>query len=291
MKILYITNICDIGTILVKEATQQSIKAHYIEYPWAKRKPANFFKFLSFIAKNNLLEFDVYHYNWPIASLLPKNKDIGYLRNRGKKVFVHYHGDDIRNKKEKESLKDVDGKIISTPDLKPFLPDAEWIPFPYTICGMKERKGWNDIVRIVHAPSDRERKGTVHILRAIKELKREYTIQFELIEGKPNNYVMERIAASDIVIDQIGPGWYGKVTLEALYSGAVSCFHVDPELSKYIPLDFFVPIEKETITKRIAGLIEDEGLRNRLRAEGYEYLKKYHNSEQIMGKLLALYRR
>ena len=291
MKILYVTNTCDIGTILVKEAAQQNIEAHYIDYPWSKRKPTNFLKFLSFIAKNSLLEFDVYHYNWPIASLLPKNKDISYLRNRGKKVFVHYHGNDIRNKKEKESLKNVDGKIISTPDLKQFLPDAEWIPFPYNIRGMKEREGWNDVVRIVHAPSDRGKKGTIHILRAIKELKKEYTIHFELIEGKPNSYVLERMAASDIVIDQIGPGWYGKVTLEALYSGAVSCFYVNPELSKYIPLDFFVPIRKETVTERIAGLIEDERLRNRLRAKGYEYLKKCHNSEQILKQLITLYSR
>lgn len=291
MKILYITNICDIGPILVKEAAQQNIEAHYIDYPWGKRKPANFFRFLLFIMKNNLLEFDVYHYNWPIASLLPQNKDIGYLRNRSKKVVVHYHGDDIRNKKEKESLKNVDGKIISTPDLKQFLPDAEWIPFPYNVRSMKEREGWNDTVRIVHAPSDRKRKGTIHILRAIKELKKKYTLQFELIEGKPNNYVLERMAASDIVIDQIGPGWYGKVTLEALYAGAISCFNVDPELSTYIPFNFFAPITKETITKEIAGLIEDEGLRNKLRAKGYQYLKKYHNSEQIMEQLLTLYRR
>jgi hypothetical protein len=274
MRILYITNICDIGTILVEEATRKNIEAHYIDYPWAKRKPTNFLKFLLFVLKNNLVEFDVYHYNWPIASLLPENKDINMLRNQGKKVFLHYHGDDIRNKKEKESLKNVDGKIISTPDLKQFLPDATWVPFPLDIRGMKKRKGWNDTPKIVHAPSDRSRKGTTHILRAIKELKRKYTIQFELIEKKPNTYVLERMAASDIVIDQIGPGWYGKITLEALYSGAVSCFRMNPELSQYIPFDFFVPITKETIVKKVAGLIEDTKLRNTLRAKGYEYLKK-----------------
>lgn len=289
MKILYVSNICDINAILVEEAARKSIEAHYLDYPWAKRKPANFLKFLSFIMKYSILEFDVYHYNWPIASLLPKNKDICYLKNQGKKVFVHYHGDDIRNKKEKESLKNVDGKIISTPDLKQFLPDAEWIPFPYNVRSMKERKGWNDTVRIVHAPSNRRRKGTIHILRAMKELEKKYTIQFELIEGKSNNYVLERMAASDIVIDQIGPGWYGKVTLEALYSGAVSCFYLDPEFSKYIPSDFFISITEESITDRIAGVIEDEGLRNKLRRRGYEYLKEYHNSEQIMEKLIKMY--
>jgi len=289
MRILYISDIRGISTILVEEAVRKNIEAYSLRYPWVFKRPTNFFKFFSFMAKHNILDFDVYHYNWPIASLLPKNKDIGYLKNQGKKVFVHYHGDDIRNKKEKESLKNVDRKIISTPDLKQFLPNAEWIPFPFNIRGMREREGWNDIVRIVHAPSDRKRKGTIHILRAIKELKKKYTLQFELIEGKPNNYVLERMAASDIVIDQIGPGWYGKVTLEALYYGAVSCFYVRPDLTDLIPINFFIPITKEKITERIAELVEDESLRNELRKKGYLYLGKYHDSEKIMNRLLELY--
>lgn len=290
MKILYVTNICDIGTILVEEAARKNIEAHFVDYPWSKRKFTNSFKFLLFIMRHKLLSFDVYHFNWPIATLLPKNRDIPLLKKRGKKVFVYYHGDDIRYKKEKEILKQVDGKFISTPDLKQFLPDAEWIPFPHNIGDMKKREGWNDTIRIVHAPTDREKKGTTHILRAIKELKKNYTINFELIEGKPSSYVLERMAVADIVVDQIGPGWYGKVTLEAVYSGAVSCFYLSPELSEYMPMDFFASITEKTITDDLAELIEDEGLRNELRAKGYQYLQKYHDSEQIMERLLERYR-
>jgi len=54
-------------------------------------------------------------------------------------------------------------------------------------------------------------------------------------------------------------------------------------------VDFFVSITEKTITRKIAELIEDEGLRNELRAKGYDYMRKYHDSEQIMERLLELY--
>lgn len=290
MRILYISNIRDISTILVEEARRKNIEAYSLHYPWAISRPTNLFQFFSFMIKHNFLDFDIYHYNCPIATLLPRNQDIKLLKKRDKRVFVHYHGDDIRNKKEKETLRNVNGKIVSTPDLMEFLPDAEWIPFPFNIRGLKKREGWNDTIRILHAPSDRKRKGTAHILGAIKKLKREYDTKFELIEKKPNSFVLERIAISDIVIDQIGPGWYGKVTLEALYHGAVACFYARPDLADLIPIKFFAPIEREKITDRIARLIEDESLRDELRRKGYMYLASYHDAEKIMNRLLELYR-
>ena len=289
MKILYITNICKIGEILVEEAAYQDIDAHYIDYPWAKRKIKNFFEFLRFLLTQDIFEFDIFHYNWPIASLLPQNKDIPYLKKKNKKIFLHYHGDDIRNKKERETLQHVNGKIISTPDLKKFLPDAEWVPFPYNIRGLNYQKGWNEPLKILHAPSDRTRKGTAIILKAMKEVQKRYPVTFQLLEGISNEYVLEHMAQADIVIDQIGPGWYGKVTLEALYSGAVSCFFLNPDLASYIPIEFYCSITPETMVTRISELIENEGLRDNMRTRGYTYLKTHHDSRKIMQQLLHLY--
>jgi hypothetical protein len=289
MNILYITNVCDIGSILCEEAAQKGIHAQYIDYPWAKRKLTNFFDFLIFLMKKRLLDFDIFHYNWPIDTLLPKNKDIAYFKGKGKTIVAHYHGNDIRNKKERESLKNLDKKIISTPDLKEFLPDAEWIPFPYNIRDMKERKGWNDTITIVHAPSNRSKKGTACIMRALKNLQKKYTLQIEIIEGKPNSYVLHKMKSADIVIDQVGPGWYGKVTIEALYAGAIPCFYIDPALENVIPEHFFVNITETRITQQIAHIIEDESLRNTLRKRGYTYIREYHDSRTIMDRLLALY--
>lgn len=297
MKILYITNICNIGPILVEEAAYGGIEAHFVEYPWAFRKFTNFFKFLSFLMRYKFLDFDVYHYNWPIASLLPMNKDISYLKKKGKIIVAHYHGSDIRYREEKDILKNIERKIISTPDLQERLPDAEWIPFPINLRDMKKRKTWNDIPTIIHAPSDREKKGTFYILKSIKKLKEKYNFNFELIEKKPNSYVIERMKKADIVIDHIGtrpewaPPWYGKVSLEALYSGAIPCFYVRPDLEQYISERFYINITEGNLIQQLSRAIEDENLRSQLRKRGYHYLKKIHDSRKIMKKLINLYNR
>ena len=289
MKILYITNICNIGPVLVSEARQKNIEAYYIEYPWAKRKIRNLFQFGSFLMNHNICSFDVYHYNWPIASLLPNNKDIVWLKKKDRKIFLHYHGSDIRYKKEKRILKDVHGKFISTPDLFKFLPDATWLPFPFDIRGLERKTTWNETPFIIHAPSDRQKKGTDIIVRAVNELKKTHRVTFELIEHRPPSYVQEKMSMADIVIDQIGPGWYGKVTLEALYSGAVSCFYMDRSLLKYVPFEFHADITPDSILDTLIEILEDESLRNQLRSRGYEYLIQYHDSQKIMDRLMKFY--
>jgi len=291
MKILYITNICNIGEILQEEAQYHNIITKYINYPWNKRNPFHFIEFLKFILEDDLFGFDVYHYNWPIASLLPQNKDIPYLKKKGKVIVLHYHGSDIRFRKEKKILKKIEKKIISTPDLQKRLPDAEWIPFPINIRDMKERKTWNDIPKIIHAPSDRKKKGTTHILKSIKKLQEKYLLHFELIENKSYSYVLKKMAMADIVIDQIGPGWYGKVTLEALYSGAIPCFFLHPALEHHITEKFYVNITEDTLIQKLSRVLEDESLRNNLRKTGYRYLKDVHDSKKIMKKLIQLYNR
>jgi hypothetical protein len=102
---------------------------------------------------------------------------------------------------------------------------------------------------------------------------------------------------ADIVIDHMGtraewaPPWYGKVTLEALYSGAIPCFYVHPDLAHYIPEQFHVNITEKTVIQELSRAIEDENLRNDLRKTGYRYLKDVHDSKKIMKKLMQLYNR
>lgn len=63
----------------------------------------------------------------------------------------------------------------------------------------------NKIVNIIHAPSDRDIKGTQFVLDAIKILeKTNLSFEFELLENIPNHIVLEKLANADIVIDQPG---------------------------------------------------------------------------------------
>lgn len=73
---------------------------------------------------------------------------------------------------------------------------------------------------IVHAPTDRAVKGTAAVLEAIDLLRaRGLDFDFELIEGRDNEYVMSRLLEADILVDQPGT-WIGRLGCEAL---AASC--------------------------------------------------------------------
>lgn len=58
-------------------------------------------------------------------------------------------------------------------------------------------------VRIVHAPSQAESKGSVYITQMIERLRAKgYSIEFVTLEGVPNGRVIEEISRCDFVVDQ-----------------------------------------------------------------------------------------
>src|SRR4030095_13100382 len=76
-------------------------------------------------------------------------------------------------------------------------------------------------IRIAHAPSCREAKGTELILNAVKDL----PVKFELIEGVNNNECLKKINECDIFIDQMIWGEHGMASLEAIVMGKpVLCY-------------------------------------------------------------------
>lgn len=67
-----------------------------------------------------------------------------------------------------------------------------------------QKKETDGKIRILHAPSDQIGKGTAVIRKIIKEIQEE-GYQFEYIEvsGLPHSVVLEKMAMSDIVVDQV----------------------------------------------------------------------------------------
>src|SRR5574341_1921052 len=148
-----------------------------------------------------LFNYDVFHFHLG-KSLLPYNLDLPVLRLFGKKTVMHYWGSDIRQSDiaidyvyfknldelqkiypEKDDIKKrkkieiirkyVDLTIVGDYPLLPYSPDSAVIKqaidlrrFPFIGCENRSKK-----VKIVHAPTDREKKGTKYVLAAIERLK------------------------------------------------------------------------------------------------------------------------
>jgi hypothetical protein len=70
----------------------------------------------------------------------------------------------------------------------------------------------DDAVRILHAPSAPELKGTDRIRTCISDLRQKgYQIDYVEISGRPNSEVLQEIVRSDIVIDELYSDLHGAV--------------------------------------------------------------------------------
>lgn len=240
-------------------------------------------------------DYDLLHFHY--SSGLPFGLDFPLWRFLHKKIVIHHHGTDIRNKGEHWFLNRFAQRIfVSTPDLLEWSQNAIWIPNPldleyYPYVGAREMQtNDTDPIKIVHAPSSRKLKGTEHVLRAIKHLKnQDYNIKLILVENMPHKKAVEYYKQADIVIDQLLIGWYGMIAQECMALGKPVCVYLRQDLEGYIPSHPMINTTCDNIEKNLKQLIEDAALRSNLGKKGRIYVEKVHNSDRIARRLLDIY--
>jgi hypothetical protein len=136
---------------------------------------------------------------------------------------------------------------------------------------------------IVHAPSSRVNKGTKYVLEAIEILKEKaIEFDFELIEGKPNDYVLEKLRSADILIDQTGP-WFGRLAMEAF---ALGCVVFSGNRQDYYrikdpsPAIQFNP-DSAMLARDLENILFNINVRNDLMRAGFFYWKEFYSPEKF----------
>ena len=141
---------------------------------------------------------------------------------------------------------------------------------------------------VLHAPSNRNLKGTRFVLDAVARLQGEgIPMEFLLVEGLPNSEARKLYAKADLLIDQLLLGWYGGLAVELMALGKPVMCYIRQEDLKFIPEDMRrdLPIInvtpsniydalKEWLTVRKVDLPE-EG------AKGRAYVEKWHDPVKI----------
>jgi len=159
-----------------------------------------------------------------------------------KKIYIHYHGTEIRGKKQPFIHKLIaDRTFVSTPDLLKDVPDAEWLPnlvieeeIPFEIRKqyLRSKQVTGPIV-ILHTPTDRELKGTIYVEEAINKLKQNgYNIDYREISGKSHSEILKEMAKCDVYVDQLILGWYGVSSIECALMEIPSICFIEEELEK-----------------------------------------------------------
>ena len=144
-------------------------------------------------------------------------------------------------------------------------------------------------LRIGHAPTNRDVKGTEAIINALEMLRIEgYEFEFILIENLSNLKAKEIYNTLDIFIDQIYAGWYGAVAVELMALGKPVMVYIRESDLKFIPPKMkedlpFLRTEPKTLLNDLVNMFnmpEDKFLE--LSYSSRKYVEDWHDPEKIV---------
>ena len=236
---------------------------------------------------------DIFHFYFGLT-LIPKSLQVPALRALRKKSVFHYLGSDIRGKSRAQLAfgKRANAEIVGSYAALEWVPEAHVIPpgldlRPFTPVPPSD----NPRPLVVHAPSNREKKGTQWVIDACAQL----PVELDIVEGVPHDVARERYARADIVVDQLNAGWHGVFALESMALGKPVVTYLKPELVERsaeghgvrLPI---VPATKETLVDALRPLVEQPALRREVGAASRAYVEQVHDIDRIADRLVDLYR-
>lgn len=264
--------------------------------------------------------YDVFHFFYG-HTLLPRYADLPILRRAGKKVFMHFRGQDCLNydifdywraqannqiadkppvntPQQARNIQHLDKYchefFVSTPSLEQALPHSTLVPQVVDLneleyVGAVDRKPEKPI-RIYHPTSNPRKFGTDFITEAINELKEKgYELDFQIIQGVPQQQAMKMYTEADIGIDTMLHGWYGNISIEFMALGKpVICFIRDEW--RHVKAD--MPIwdaGPANLVQRLEELIKNSVLRRELGEKGRQFVEQNHDVSVMVDKLLEKY--
>ena len=188
--------------------------------------------------------------------------------------------------------------IVYTPDLKEFLPDATFLAQPVDLQALDEaaatlRKRHRDrkTIRVVHAPSAMDLKGSAYVIEACAALKTKgVKIELALVTGKPHREVLKEITNADLVVDQLLAGAHGVFAVEAMALGVPTLAYIRDDLASLYPKDFpVISATPDGLQEVLGALAADPDSWSDLGARSRAYVEREHDHIRVAERLAELY--
>lgn len=188
-------------------------------------------------------------------------------------------------------------QIGSTLDLSVFGP-VEWAPPPVDMGLMRElraRRVPGGPLRIGHAPTDRDVKGTVGFLAAMDRLSSRYDVEAVLIERMSWKECLRRKATLDVLFDQPVLG-YGSNAIEAwamgipVMAGVVDRTVRSAMLERWGVLPF-IETSTRTLEEDLERVILDADLRADYARIGSAHVERWHAEAAVVQRMTDIFHR
>jgi len=267
------------------------------EADWSLDRPTGFARrqLVQWRAFTRLLpNADIFHFYFGLT-LVPKSLQFPILRATKRKSVFHFLGSDIRGKTPAELRygRRANAQIVGSHDAARWVPEAEVIPPGIELANYTPVQP-SDRARpvVLHAPSNRTKKGTEHVIAACRQL----PVELELVEGLHHDEARRRYERADIIVDQLYAGWYGLFAIEAMALGKPVLSFVNDDSVRRAEEAFGVRVPivsttKETLVESLRPLVSTVAERRRIGAESRAYVELVHDADSVAGRLLDLYAR
>jgi len=253
----------------------------------------NFLQFIHLIAEYDVLHF--HGYTIIGADVAPRRPpqglDLPFWKLAGKTVIMHHHGSDIRYRGcPYLQKKFADLRLVSTPDLLEWDPEAELVLNPiftdkYEFVGVNSLTS-DDPITVVHAPTDREKKGTKHVIEAVQKLKNDgLNIDLKIVENTPHDEAIEIYKNADIIADQFKLGWYGMFCIESMAFGKPVLVAIDDNYKQYAPELPVIDTSPNEIAETIEMLANDYEYRAKIAKRSRDFVEQYHDAKVIANRI------
>ena len=236
---------------------------------------------------------DVFHFYFGLT-LVPKSMQFPLLKALRKKSVFHYLGSDIRGRRHDELAfgKRADAEIVGSYDAIRWVPEAHVIPPGLDLRPFAPVPP-SDSPRpvVVHAPSNRTKKGTAQVIEACAQL----PVELDIVEGVPHEEARARYARADIVVDQLNAGWHGVFALESMALGKPVVTYLKPDVVERSAEGYGIRIPivsatAETLVDALRPLVEQPALRREIGAASRAYVERVHDIDRVADRLVDLYR-
>lgn len=239
----------------------------------------------------HLMDFDVYQLDGGLG-FYRNGRIIQKLKSKGKQVICCYTGSDLRTRgviPEIDGMSDLNVSVEF--DHLQYHPNIHHVPFPLDVNLFQtavDQPDEGDVIRIGHAPTSREAKGSDTIIPIVQAMEENYPIQLVLIEGLPYDQALSIKRSCHIFIDQIGDLGYGMNSLEALAMGIPTCSSLAPGFEDAYPDHPFIVIDGCNLKEKLIQIVKDRARRIQLRQQGLDWLKRVHDSISVVKKIHQL---
>lgn len=152
---------------------------------------------------------------------------------------------------------------------------------------------FSDEIKILHATNHPHFKGTEYIKQAVRELSQSgVKCSLKILEGTENKIVLREVDKSDIVIDQLLAGAYGRLAIEAMALGKPVMCYLREDFIKIYPQWNQCPIINVNIDTLKDKILEFISLsinkRQEIEDKSKEYIEKFHSPKYVGEKLSAI---